>query len=170
MTRSRGTHGGPDNLGAGVYPSRRLAYWNEAAAAHLNPMSVRPFDLERFSGQMRRYDVGKIRAMEISSNGAHVERSSRHVIQCVEPVFLLDLQLRGGDLRQRHQTHTVPTSELRRRTISQRAPLRYTDDSFKPSDPFCQLTLLAFDGSVFLLPVASVNVRFTRGVRGSPQT
>ncbi len=85
----------------GFPPSRRLAYWNEAAAAHLNPMSVRPFDTARFIGQMRRRDLGGLRAVEISCNGARVDRSARHVAQCVEPVFLVDLQLHGSStLRQ----------------------------------------------------------------------
>jgi AraC-like DNA-binding protein len=79
----------------GLRGRKKVEYWNDLATSAMMAMTADPADIATFCGRMRRMDVGEMRAVEVFSHGALVERSAAQVARSAERAFLLELQLDG---------------------------------------------------------------------------
>lgn len=79
----------------GLSGRKKVEYWNDLATSAMTAMTADPADITTFCGRMRRMEVGEMRAVEVFSHGARVERSPAHVARSGETAFLLELQLDG---------------------------------------------------------------------------
>jgi len=79
----------------GLSGRKKVEYWNDLAASAMTAMTANPADIATFCGRMRRMEVGEMRAVEVFSHGARVERTPAQVSRSGETPFLLELQLDG---------------------------------------------------------------------------
>ena len=79
----------------GLSGRKKVEYWNDLATNAMTAMTADPADIATFRGRMRRMEVGDMRAVEVFSHGARVERSPAQVARSGETAFLLELQLDG---------------------------------------------------------------------------
>lgn len=79
----------------GLSGRKKVEYWNDVATSAMTAMTADPADIATFCGRMRRMEVGEMRAVEVFSHGARVERSPAQVASSRETAFLLELQLHG---------------------------------------------------------------------------
>jgi AraC-like DNA-binding protein len=80
----------------GLSGRKKVEYWNDLARTAMTAMTADPADVATFRGRMRRLELGEVRAVEVFSHGARVERSPAHVAHSAETAFLLELQLEGA--------------------------------------------------------------------------
>jgi AraC-like DNA-binding protein len=79
----------------GLSGRKKVEYWNDLATRAMTAMTADPADIATFCGRMRRMEVGEMRAVEVFSHGARVERSPAQIARSGEAPFLLELQLDG---------------------------------------------------------------------------
>jgi len=79
----------------GLSGRKKVEYWNDLATSAMTAMTADPADIATFCGRMRRMEVGEMRAVEVFSHGARVERTPAQVARSGETAFLLELQLDG---------------------------------------------------------------------------
>lgn len=79
----------------GLIGRKKVEFWNDLARTAMTAMTADPADIATFRGRMRRIEVGQVRAVEVYSHGARVERSPAHIARSGETAFLLELQLDG---------------------------------------------------------------------------
>jgi AraC-like DNA-binding protein len=79
----------------GLSGRKKVEYWNDIATSAMMAMTADPADVATFCGRMRRADVGEVRAVEVFSHGARVQRSPGHIAHSGETAFLLELQVDG---------------------------------------------------------------------------
>ena len=80
----------------GLSGRKKVEYWNDAAASAMTAMTADPADVATFCGRMRRTEVGQVKAIEVFSHGARVQRSPAHIARSGETAFLLEMQLDGA--------------------------------------------------------------------------
>jgi AraC-like DNA-binding protein len=64
----------------------------------MTAMAADPTDIATFCGRMRQAELGDIRAVEVTSHGARVQRSAAHIACSGESAFLLEVQMSGRSI------------------------------------------------------------------------
>jgi AraC-like DNA-binding protein len=82
----------------GLSGRKKVEYWNDIATSAMMAMTADPADVATFCGRMSRTDVGEVRAVEVFSHSARVQRSPEHIAHSGETAFLLELQLDGTSI------------------------------------------------------------------------
>ena len=82
----------------GLSGRKKVEYWNDIATSAMMAMTADPADVATFCGRMSRADVGDVRAVEVFSHSARVQRSPGHIARSGETAFLLELQLDGTSI------------------------------------------------------------------------
>jgi AraC family transcriptional regulator, positive regulator of tynA and feaB len=82
----------------GVAPSRRSAFWTEAACRVFTHLDTRPAYPDEFNASLRRVRLGDFALTQVVSAPCFVEHPSARARQTCEPVFFIHLQANGASL------------------------------------------------------------------------
>jgi len=78
--------------------SRRLQYWNDLACSTFTPIVADPVDVQTYAPHMTRTTIDGIRVGLVRSDPSVVHHAREHVSRTMEPLFFLQMQLRGSSL------------------------------------------------------------------------
>jgi len=73
----------------GLPASRKISFWNEISSETFARMEVRPRDLSRFDGTLRRKNLGPLSVIDVSSAAVRIQHTRAHINAEPMPSYLL---------------------------------------------------------------------------------